>query len=858
MMQRIISTCAAVALALVIAAGSCFAATAQQIIAKAGFKGGLVVHVGCGDGKLTAALRAGDSYLVHGLDVNARNVEAARAHIRSLGLCGNVSVDSFDGIHLPYADNLVNLAVTSGECQVASEEIARVLTPGGVAFFLNPQSPIENRKWIKPWPDGLDEWSHWDHGADRNPVSQDVFVGPPREMQWMDGPAWSKKHWGPRISAIVTAGGRLFYVQDETPTSLFNIAAKWVLTARDAFNGVVLWRRELPDWTSGGWGRVVRRGEAPPEAEGLVLGLYGELSGGKGVRDATRVMVAVGDRLYVPLSADAPVSALDAVTGEILRTYEGIAPVQEVTFAEDVLLIAGRGTAQAANPETGGKLWERKGGNICAKDRQAYFTTPRGQSVVCVDLKSGEQKWEIDFDRAIRETGDSPADGKAGFAGPLQAGAGIVLASFPVGKLNYTVAISAARGEALWRKPFGGRAFGRGSGPFFINELIWSLNSSKGILIALDPRTGEERQEVSAPGIRYVGHHARCYHARATCRYIIAKERGADFVDLRSGEVQWHNWVRGPCHRGVMPANGLLYAGQHSCRCYTETALHGFWALAPKRESTSQNARESKSDVSERLERSPAYADIQHPVSGVQYPDPWPTYRHDAARSGSTAATLPDRLQQKWSAKLPSAASAPVVAGGKVYVAAVDRHTVCAFDAASGELEWQYTAGGRVDSPPTIYAGLALFGCRDGWVYCLRADDGRLAWRFRAAPEQRMVGAAGQIESAWPVHGSVLVRDGVAYCTAGRSSFLDGGLYVYGLDAKTGRVLHTQHLEGPWPETEVGTTDETPNRGYVIPGALSDVLVADDRHVYLRHLRFDPTLQTMEDMQPNLYKSTQL
>ena len=52
------------------------------------------VHVGCGDGKLTAALRAGDGFLVHGLDTDVKNVAKAREHIRSRGLCGKVSVSS--------------------------------------------------------------------------------------------------------------------------------------------------------------------------------------------------------------------------------------------------------------------------------------------------------------------------------------------------------------------------------------------------------------------------------------------------------------------------------------------------------------------------------------------------------------------------------------------------------------------------------------------------------------------------------------------------------------------------------------------------------------------------------------------
>jgi hypothetical protein len=56
----------------------------------------------------------------------------------------------------------------------------------------------------------------------------------------------------------------------------------------------------------------------------------------------------------------------------------------------------------------------------------------------------------------------------------------------------------------------------------------------------------------------------------------------------------------------------------------------------------------------------------------------------------------------------------------------------------------------------------------------------------------------------------------------------------------------------------VGATPDTPNRGYVIPGALSDVLTADATNIYLRQLRFDPTLTQVEDMQPNFYKSPKL
>jgi 2-polyprenyl-3-methyl-5-hydroxy-6-metoxy-1,4-benzoquinol methylase len=63
---------------------SVHAQSAEEILSATGIQGGLVVHVDCGDGKLTAALHAGDSYLVHGLDTDAEQAAAAHEHIRSL------------------------------------------------------------------------------------------------------------------------------------------------------------------------------------------------------------------------------------------------------------------------------------------------------------------------------------------------------------------------------------------------------------------------------------------------------------------------------------------------------------------------------------------------------------------------------------------------------------------------------------------------------------------------------------------------------------------------------------------------------------------------------------------------------
>jgi SAM-dependent methyltransferase len=154
-------------------------------VSATGVKGGLVVHLGCGDGALTAALRANDSYLVHGLDADAADVERARATIRDLGLCGEVSVERLKGDGLPYADNLVNLIVASDLGEVAMEEVQRVLVPEGVAYV---RSDGGWTKTVKPRPPGLGEWTHWLHGPDGNAVTRDTVVAAPRRIQWEAGP----------------------------------------------------------------------------------------------------------------------------------------------------------------------------------------------------------------------------------------------------------------------------------------------------------------------------------------------------------------------------------------------------------------------------------------------------------------------------------------------------------------------------------------------------------------------------------------------------------------------------------------------------------------------------------------------
>ena len=79
-------------------------ARAKEILDATGIEGGLIVHLGCGEGRLTAALAQNEGLLVQGLDPESQNVTSARRHIRSLGTYGQVTADQLRGRRLPLAD----------------------------------------------------------------------------------------------------------------------------------------------------------------------------------------------------------------------------------------------------------------------------------------------------------------------------------------------------------------------------------------------------------------------------------------------------------------------------------------------------------------------------------------------------------------------------------------------------------------------------------------------------------------------------------------------------------------------------------------------------------------------------------
>ena len=846
---------------------------ARNMLQKCGVKGGLVVHVGCDDGELTTALKLDEGFTVQGLADSADDVRAARARVDAEGLYGEVSVQRWDGKNLPYANNLVNMLVVESSA-LPEEEMMRALSPGGCAYIKDENGWT---KKVKPRPAEMDEWTHYLHGPDNNAVGQDSVVGPPRHLQWVGRPRFSRSHDHlASVTALVSAGRRIFYIVDEGSTAFAAASPDWRLVARDAFSGVILWKRKISPWEY-----HLRDFRSGPAA-------------------LARRLVAAGDEVYVTLGYGKPVSVLDAASGETIRTCENTEGAQEIIRQDgDLLVVLGdRKTdwraekakeivskgdyrppfdkynppvhnkrVAAVDPNTGETLWKKSEPytstlmptTLAATEDRVFFQN--AGAVVCLDRESGNLYWRADRPTQRRRlawstptlvvrdgivySADRRAEDTDGDLFWLPSGGfhSYIRGKSRKGKL---IAFDAETGERFWSCP-AYEGFNAPVDVLFAGGLLWSGNiawgGDPGFTKARDPWTGEvvrtrPRDQKSMPGMG----HSRCHRSRATEEFLILGRRGIEFLDVETGDILANRWVRGICQYGVMPANGMLYVPPHSCACSVDDMLkHGFMALAPRRHPTP--------DPGTSLDPGPAEGFSQESDAGDYSPAAaWPTYRHDMQRSGSTPAVVPADLEKTWQAEVGQSLTSPVVAGGRVVVAETDAHRVHAFDAESGETVWRFRPRARIDSAPTIHRGRVLFGSADGRVYCLRLRDGKRIWTFRAAPTNRQIIDRNQLESRWPIPGNILVLDGAAYFPAGRNSYLDGGMALYKIDAKTGRKMNVVSLK-------VDEKKRNSGRG---GGCLPDLLSSDGESIFMRTSRFGPDLEEKKRNVPHLFSSAGL
>ena len=555
------------------------------------------------------------------------------------------------------------------------------------------------------------------------------------------------------------------------------------MLARDAFNGLQLWQQTLrPSPARGGFNFQIAPGSVCPVAMGELL------------------LVVTDKQLW----------ALDGATGQPVRAYPAADTPTDVFYLEETLITIDDASVRALQPDNGQLRWKvdvAEPRYVSAGDGAVYLiggSPRRGEKCVAMrlDLATGKVVWQKDdfawlpeVRRSVYHRGllayeiSTYSDDKEG---------------------NRIEVVSADDARPLWNHTFvPGTAHKKQARAMFVGDLLWVLGDRQ--CAALDPQTGEVKKTYPAGW----GH---CFPPVATGQYLFAGEM--DMTNLISGQVDANRITKGNCGRdaGFIPANGLIYVCPKHCICWP--MLRDYAALAPARaEDLGQSQRPTLEVGQFAVEKGEATEPdplTQVGQGGQDAPvDDWPCYRHDAWRSGSTGvlrgtpsqwkvlwrAALGDRPQGpiaddwRYNPFVPGPVTPPVIAGATVFVARGDAHQIVAINADTGATRWTFTANGRIDTAPTIHRGMCLFGTKAGWVYCLRADDGRMVWRLRAAPLEEQIVAYGQIESPWPVPGSVLVVDDVAYFAAGRQSLADGGILVFAVDPPTGKVQWVRRID---------------------------------------------------------------
>lgn len=807
----------------------------DPLLVQAGVRQGLCVVVGANDaGRLTALTNDG-WILVQGIQRDAATSERVRAELVAAGRNGIASVLQVQSTRtLPYNDHIVSLLVVDADA-LGSEtppetEILRVITPAtGVALVRTGGAWAKRSRSL---PATMDDWTHLHHDASNNPVSEDEEVGEMKGLQWL-----ACMEGGARSSfGLILSGGRWFHPYGPQRDGVGESGIE-NLDNRDAFNGMLLWRR-----VNGAPSQRVRK-EASISADGR--------------------------RLYGNLQRVGPALALDLRTGAQTASYDaGSARPEYGRFPTSPL-------PPFINQVVGDRLVQGMLENI-----RVFDTTRDALAWSAMDPVPGQFVQQIAADERVvvaafssQRTTPAYGYGHAHIA------------------IDTLVAWELASGRELWRTA-DYTGYQTANLVLYRDVLVFEhlrrvTGKSEVILVAqltLDAATGKlRRRNEQVPeyklasalhgtfgviadefeGQWFDGGPARinvftgvrgiqpatdrynwCGFTRWTAKGTLP--HASCWVDRATNTVSANFTARTVCDMGRFPGYGQVYYTHGACGCIPR--LFGFASL---------HARTTAPAPLPDTARLVKGAGVAGPKP-TTWPAPgsWPMHMGDARRSSSTPVDLPARLALvatatpahghpaspigvEWeeNQSVLGPVSPPVAAEGVIAVAVTDRHRLDVYDGRTLTLRWSYTVGARIDSPPVLYAGMAIFGARDGWVYAVALADGRLVWRACIAPAERHLVVSSGVESLWPVAGSLMLLDGRLVATAGRQNEIDGGIALAILDPLTGATLVRRMMGAQLASDDRQPRNPAPDNARVFT---NDVMTSDGQLAYMNSVAIHP------------------
>jgi outer membrane protein assembly factor BamB len=709
---------------------------------------------------------------------------AARARADAANLLGSrIYVEKGNWCQIYLADNLADAVVVIPKAVPLAEpyrgELLRVVNPLGSVL-------LGNEMLRKPFPAGVDDWSHPYHGPDNNPQSTDQLARAPYLTQFMAQP-----HNVPQPEVTVARAGRIFKAFGHI--AFHRREWPWLntLAAFNGYNGTLLWKRPLEP------GFMIHRNTMIAAPEVLYLG----------DNDSCKLIdTATGKQkgeIVAPVGSAGPAWKWMAIEDGILYGLVGQRerrdpvvredwkrggwpwrPLSQGYDAEAYPWGFGR-TFFAVNPQTRQIVWVHSepdaidGRAVSMKNGRIYYCAHE-KLVGCLDAKLGKPAWRTTDAKLLDEIGPHyrAQHPRYGFSSSSYVKCSDQAVYFAGPQRDRLVAVSSTDGRLLWSYPTGNyHLVLRDDGLYAIGSTHGSGKSLK-----FDPVSGRVLAELT----RVRGH---CTRATGSVDSIFCRglrHAGTMRTTISEYRPQRISLMRPPCQDGVVIANGMLHWGPWMCTC--NLSLVGNIGLAPAGDFRAGAAALE----AERLESTTEPGQAIEPF--VVRPGDWPTYRADNQRSGATGARIPGDVRLAWKHQLATTdPAAPVAAGGLVFLSGSDG-AVRALDLLDGKVRWTAFTGGPIIYPPAIDGGRLFVGSGDGWLYAFEAASGRLLWRFRCAPAERKIKCYGRLSSTWPVASGVLVDRGVVYAAAGIANY--DGTHVYALNAATGTIRWQNNSSG--------------------------------------------------------------
>ena len=638
--------------------GKQYALAADAIAKQAKVAKGYCLVLDCGEGRLAYELAKRTKWRIVGVESDPKKVKRARGLLRRAGVYGGrVVVHHLPPGELPYQKYFANVITSDAFVRegrvpsVSAAMIHRVLRPDGGTLVL-PGPPMTHRpmqgsratrrtrepavsnlvsKWLtsdvrrgaalklqfvvvgvnpqmiaaicrRPRLPGSGEWTHLYANTANTACSNDDDGRGPLALQWFGRPGPRRmvdRH--NRTTSPVTSAGRMF------------VSGLNHIVAADAYNGTILWRRDVPDSIRLAVSKDCGSLAATPDTVYLAsgarcIGLDAETGEQKTTMDVpTRMPKVVFDWGYVACSGDQLFgTAAVRLPARRVQTNSswtwGYLDRSEIGCSYALFSFDRRKGQQqwAYTPKTGVIV----NPTIAIAEGRVYFVesinpethkAPRdriplaallgkGADVVAVDARTGRTVWRTSVDlTALQHTIFlAHAKGTLVISGSKNAGGG---------KMRYDLlALDAATGKQRWATTpeMNGRTGGshgeQDQHPAIVGDVIYYKT------FAVDLKTGQRVTAWKPQG-------GGCSTVTASAHSMFFRSGNPIITDLATGKAQRMTIASRPgCWINIIPAGGLVLVPEASsgCTCgypiQTSLAMARVSCAAPKIETKSLSA----------------------------------------------------------------------------------------------------------------------------------------------------------------------------------------------------------------------------------------------------------------------------